>query len=299
MILCLSAPSKTFLAGEYAVLRGATALVLNTSPRFELQIRPGSGQITGIPSGSPAGLWLQQRQPLIERYDLHFHDPHEGRGGFGASGAQFLLVHSFTTFLQSAFSHLIEGVQLADLWQDQNVLSKGKGSGADVLAQTVGGVARVNANLREAIALSWPYPDLGFSIVRTQNKVATHEHLADIVEAQLDQLKVPADACVEAFGRRSAEDFVDALKIFAQTLNQLSLQTPTSREMCNHLLSQKWCLAAKGCGALGADTILFIYKKESQSSVTDFLVSKGWNCAASHDSLSGGLQLAWRGSHAH
>lgn len=37
MTIALSAPSKTFLVGEYAVLRGGPALLLNTSPRFRLR----------------------------------------------------------------------------------------------------------------------------------------------------------------------------------------------------------------------------------------------------------------------
>lgn len=299
MTLCLSAPSKTFLAGEYAVLRGSPALVLNTSPRFELYVRSGSGQVTGIPAGSPAALWLEQRQPLLERFDLHFHDPHQGKGGFGASGAQFLLVHSFTTFLQTGFSGMVEGVRLSELWNDQNVLAKGKGSGADVLAQSVGAVARVNVKAQEALALAWPYAEIGFAIVRTQNKVATHEHLANIKEAQLDQLVAPAAACVEAFGHRSAQDFISALKDFSMALRQAGLQAATALEMCAKIENQSWCLAAKGCGALGADTVLFLYKKENQASVDAFVQKMGWSSSASDESLTGGIRVEWKDEHAH
>ena len=33
--LCISFPGKTFLIGEYAVMKGGSALLVNTSPRFK------------------------------------------------------------------------------------------------------------------------------------------------------------------------------------------------------------------------------------------------------------------------
>jgi mevalonate kinase len=126
----MSAPSKTFLTGEYAVMVGGPALLLNTGPRFKFSAdHTGTSEavITGIPAGSPADTWLKQRAPLLEGWKLSFEDPHGGRGGFGASGAQFLFVHAFTTSLQ--FSKRIPKFELKSIFNDYQVCARGSGSG--------------------------------------------------------------------------------------------------------------------------------------------------------------------------
>ena len=57
MTLTFSAPSKTFLSGEYAVLNGNPALVLNTGPRFHFCVPPAvtvrsAGSRSNRPHGS-------------------------------------------------------------------------------------------------------------------------------------------------------------------------------------------------------------------------------------------------------
>lgn len=94
----ISAPSKTFLLGEYAVLKGGAGLLLNTEPRFELRLRfreNAEPKCVGIKLESPAGQLLKDTRMLFDSFDVEFRDPHRGQGGFGASSAQFLMVFSF------------------------------------------------------------------------------------------------------------------------------------------------------------------------------------------------------------
>src|SRR5665213_3933088 len=126
MNIHFSAPSKTFLTGEYAVLCGGPALVLNTSPRFELKAVRGEFGVAGIPDGSPASQWIKQRAPLLADWKIEFSDPHQGQGGFGASSAQFLFVHALTTLLQISVSRAVEGLDLPALLADFKVLSGGQ-----------------------------------------------------------------------------------------------------------------------------------------------------------------------------
>jgi hypothetical protein len=289
----LSAPSKTFLAGEYAVLSGGPALLLCTSPRFQLHVAAGVGRCLGISEGTPAARWLEERRPLLVNYDLEFRDPHDGRGGFGASGAQFLLVHALTTFLQGGFSQIVKGVDRGDLWNDLNVLSNGSGSGADVLALSAGVVARVDVAAREANSLAWPYPDLSFAIVRTREKVPTHEHLAVLDKSRIRDLAPAAFAVTEAFGTAPARTFLEKLRRFALGLRDLGLQTGVCLNMLRLLEEQDWCLAAKGCGAMGADTVLFLYSATEESSVQRFLIAQGWRKEAGVKNLSRGLSMEW------
>lgn len=298
MILRLSAPSKTFLTGEYAVLKGGPALVLNTMPRFELRVRPGQGSWSGFPVGSPAHAWLEQRRPLLDKYNLEFVDPHAGAGGFGASGAQFLLAHCFTSLLQTGVSGLVGGPDLKAVWNDLQVLSEGRGSGADVLAQAAGQVAQLNMNAREAKALAWPYPELDFCIVRTGQKIATHEHLSRLASKPLEALVPLAQECVSAFGHQSGLGFAQTVGAYARALRELGWQSEESSRRTALLEAQDWCLAAKGCGALGADTLLFIYRRGFESLVAEFLATQGWPVAARSCDLASGLQLNW-GADAH
>jgi mevalonate kinase len=293
MKLVLSAPSKTFLVGEYAVLTNGSALVLNTSPRFELHVQRGDFECSGIPEGSPAWRWLQARRPLLDGFQLEFKDPHTGLGGLGASGAQFLLVHTLTTCLQSDFAAVMEGSDLMDVWNDHQVLTNSQGSGADIWAQCTGGVTRVEMSVPTAQTMTWPYPDLAWSIVRTHQKVATHEHLTALDRSQLSLLVRPAHDCVEAFDRAPEEVFLSKLKDFSNALRELNLQAPTTMSLSQVLESENWCLLAKGCGALGADTVLMFYHLTEKERVATFLKKQRLTTIATSQDLSHGLEMKW------
>lgn len=289
MKINFSAPSKTFLVGEYAVLNGGPALVLCTEPRFSFTASAGAGQVTGISEASPAGLWLKQNQSLWADWDLNFSDPHGGAGGFGASGAQFLFAHALTTLLSATVKRAVEGMDLESILKDFKTVSGGAGSGVDMIAQATGRVARVLQ--REGDSLAWPYPDLDFAIVRTGQKVATHTHLSEITFESLDGLAAPAVAAVESFGTRSSGDFVVELREFSLGLRSLGLQ------VCEPLLKEierePWCVGAKGCGALGADTILVLFAPSDLSLVKDYFANRQLNCVATSNDLSSALEMNW------
>lgn len=293
MTLTLSAPSKTFLVGEYAVLAHGPALVLNTRPRFELRVTPGSGQISGLPAGSPAGRWIEERRPLLAQLDVEFRDPHAGAGGLGASGAQFLLVHTLTTWLQQAFAAAIGGPDIKAVWNDLQVLSNGQGSGADVLAQTAGRVAHVQIDTTLAEPRAWPYPEIGWSIVRTHQKIATHEHLQRLDREALSLLVAPATKTVNAFGAAGAEVFLGHLRTFTERLRESGLQAAHALSLTKMLEAEPWCLLAKGCGALGADTVLMFYPTADREKVNAFGKRNHLSVIASDRELTGGLEMEW------
>jgi mevalonate kinase len=293
MSLRLSAPSKTFLTGEYAVLAGAPALILNTQPRFELSARKvglvSDQGLHGIHSESPAGLWLRQREPLLEGWSLEFKDPHAGRGGFGASGAQFLLVHAFTTLLQSGYDSARFVAE--DVWNDYQVLTKGSGSGADVLAQLAGSVARVELSPPSAEGEEWPYPEIGFVILRTGRKLATHDHLKSLDRAKLAPLKSLAEKAFETFDTEPSETFLSHVSRYAKALRELEVQSPSTIKMLIPFEEQEWCLVAKGCGAFGEDTALVFYPREARREVMQFCAQQGAEVAATESDLSSGLEV--------
>ncbi len=296
MKICLSAPSKTFLLGEYAVLVGGPALILNTAPRFELRVQLGSGQASGFSDGSPAHKWLRVREPVWADWDLEFADPHTGAGGFGASGAQFLLAHTFTTMLQSSFERTARGVDWLAVWRDQQVLSENQGSGADLLAQTVGQVARIDMSEPSAKSLDWPYPELAWSIVRTHQKIPTHLHLESVNRDQIKLLMRPAVKAVQAFGSASVETFVGLVKDYSNVLVELGLQSAAAQTLVRLFNEQDWCLVAKGCGALGADTVLVFYQATDREKFNVFLRKQSLAAVASNANLSGGVEIRLHGA---
>lgn len=293
MTIWFSAPSKTFLVGEYAVLNGGSSLILNSLPRFAIKVETGAHRVVGIPNGSPASRWVEQHRALLENWQLDFSDPHGGRGGFGASSAQFLFVHGLTTFLQSSVSQAAAGLDLKVLWQDFQAVTGGHGSGCDLLAQAVGGIARVDRRDLRVQPLTWPYDDIEFAVVRTGQKVATHDHLANLKLESVASLVEPANACVESFVAETAEVFLATIKDFAKHLQTLGLCAPTTASLLEALNAQSWCLASKGCGAMGADTVVFFYHPEMRASAQTFCVEHGLEMVVSRAEISPGLDMNW------
>lgn len=309
MTLRLSAPSKTFLIGEYAVLRGGPALILNTEPRFELQARqvkvdsstegtvgrntPARYDVRSLSPQSPAAKWLELRAPLLNGWQIDFIDPHAGRGGFGASSAQFLLVHALTTFLQSSVGRAVQGYDQQALWNDFRVLTGERASGADVVGQTVGQVAFLHMEPIAAEARGWPFADLGFAIVRTQNKLNTHEHLAALEPERLATLPSIAALGLESFHMGLTDTFVKVIREYAGELRKLDLQSAASQDMTDRLQKKEWCRAAKGCGAMGADTVLVLFASVDRDRALRDLEADGCEVISTDAQVSPGLEMKW------
>jgi hypothetical protein len=213
----------------------------------------------------------------------------------GASGAQFLLVHTLTTALQSTFEATVTKLDLRAVWNDYQVLSRGEGSGADILAQNTGGIAEVQMNALAVKSHLWPYPELSWCIVRTHQKVPTHEHLRSLERETMSLLSAPAAECVQAFATRApAEVFLGHLRTFGHRLREFHLQAPTTISLINLLEKEEWCLLAKGCGALGADTVCFLYPTAERERANAFLKKQRLTLVATPADLTYGLEIVCR-----
>jgi mevalonate kinase len=295
MTVKLSCPSKTFLIGEYAALQGFPALILNTFPRFELLLeQTGTTEISIFHKDSPAGRWLRERAPLLEGWKMTFTDPHNGRGGFGASSAQFLLSHCATTFLQISEEKAREGFDMQAVWNDFQVLSQ-NASGYDVLAQSVGGVAHVETGGWILQNLPWKFQDLMFSIVRTGGKTQTHVHIREIAGEEFADLgEISTAACV-AFEEGQQAVFLAKIKEFSDHLSERGLIDPLTVEILDDANRNLQLKAVRGCGALGADTILFIYTPEQQTAVKEFIARRQLEVVAETQDLAHGIDIEWSG----
>lgn len=232
-------PSKTFLVGEYAALCGGEALILATAPYFEIQ---QGGAWVPHPESPAAGLWPE---------GFGFVDPHGGRGGFGASGAQMLLAMAQNQSLQVLGSNAARIVQ-------KDYASKFAGSGYDLAAQILGGVARVCSQTETYESHPWKFQELDFLIYRSGYKVPTHELVKGAASEQLRTLVGLSQETVRAYLDGDMAGFFDGLGAFVQEQSFLGLVDERILELVEKAESDPDVLFAKGCGAMAADTLLMV-----------------------------------------
>src|SRR5262249_7567087 len=128
-MISINLPSKTYLLGEYIVLEGAPCLILNTPPYFKAEF-PSTVKNDFHPK-SPAGLLLEENADFFKNDTVEFFDPHEGKGGFGASGAQFIAAYAALHGIQKNVEWL--EILLKDYWNILKATNKVLTSGADLI----------------------------------------------------------------------------------------------------------------------------------------------------------------------
>ncbi len=243
----IEVPSKVFLIGEYAVLHGAPAVVAACGPRFEARL----AESFGVHRESPAGRWLGARP-------LEFRDPHEGRGGFGASSAQFAA--AFFAYPEAALpSWQSAWLSYRSLHSDRAL----KPSGADLAVQWVGGIQRfsITSDGRAEMSAVGHHVDLsGISVFSAAHqpgrKIVTHEHLESAAFKKENDLRDVIQSSLEALERESPKEFAQTLTRYAQILSAMGLEHEAARADREAFLSLPGVLGAKGCGAMLADALV-------------------------------------------
>lgn len=249
-------PAKTFLLGEYAAVADESAIVLNTSPYFELALIDAEcDDSSSIHPESPAGLLWQQK--CIPGKKLSWYDPYQGCGGLGASSAQFLATYWASCALHQepvSVQHMLE-LYYQCSWSGVGL----KPSGYDVIAQTQQGCVYINKKKQLIHTYDWSFPDLSFFLLHTGNKLATHHHLRQsTLPAQTNELSVIVDEAKQAFEQHNSQVLIDCINKYHQQLNTLHLVASSSLELIQQFRAFPEVLAIKGCGALGADVLLII-----------------------------------------
>jgi mevalonate kinase len=279
-------PAKTFLLGEYVALAGGPAIILTTTPCFELSLSHQSG-LQSIHKASPAGRWWAM-QNLNK--GLQWFDPYHGRGGMGASSAQFVGAYLASLTLQQkklSLGDLLEAY-LKSAWSGEGVAP----SGYDVLAQVLYGCVYINKTQGIYQQYTWPFKDVGFLLLHTGKKLATHEHLEQmVVPQQTANLAAIVDKAKEAFEKASSYPFVAAINAYYEALIEMNLVALHTSQHVASFKKRNDILAVKGCGALGADVILLIVPIEKQDSISEELANLGWIILANTYNLHRGPSL--------
>lgn len=270
-------PAKTFLLGEYAALSGGSAMVLTTMPCFQLSLEPHA-DFKPLPQTSPAwNWWLSRSGP---RPELSWHDPYLGKGGLGASSAEFIAVFLADSYLRG---EELENHALFQAYQDLHGENCGlKPSGYDVLAQSFSlsgksgqyssslglksfdkiGCIYINKEQEIIEGYDWVFEELAFLLVHSGKKLATHHHLESLAKP-IDgrKLSVLAEKGREAFIFAKAETLVAAVQAYQEALAELNLTCQHSLQRIKEFKTNKKILAVKGCGAMGADVFLLLVAK--------------------------------------
>jgi mevalonate kinase len=293
----LSVGSKVFLLGEYQVLDRGSAFLTVLEPRFKLIVKAGSGQVEGIPGASPARKVLEIEKPFFQNWDLQFVDPHAGRGGFGASTAQFGLLQGFRESIDSFKSQAQLNFDLRKIHKKYLELAKLQTglqpSGADLISQYQGGMVEVDLGAGKIQRHAWPFPQWQILFFATGNKQATHEHLRELKEVDLSQLRALYGQAMDAFRERSALAFLQGVREYQQALLIHGWQSTETTKILNMINSVEGVEASKGCGAMGADVIAVIVNSAKVEELSLKISAMGLRYIGNLENRTEGFAWKW------
>jgi mevalonate kinase len=276
--LVLSVPGKSFLAGEYLALKGGPSLVFASKPRFELTSVVGQGKFEGIHPDSPAGKLIQDHSGFFSKFDLSFNDPHQGRGGWGASTAQFLATFVLNEWRESCELETLKSLSISRLldyywkyaWNGQGY----RPSGSDLVAQYKGALTLFEKRTGIVSVHGWTFADIDFALIPTNYKLATHEHLKVLSEFNESGLELAMAKIRASLNSGNSAEFVEGIRDYAKALSDLGFVAEHTEKLCADMLTKPGVLAAKGCGAMGADVILVVYEKSQAAAFENYVTSK-------------------------
>lgn len=274
-------PAKTFLLGEYAAIHGGSAIIVLTTPCFQLALNEVSHQRPFHPD-SPAGkLWASYH---ANSSHLIWRDPYQGKGGLGASSAQFIGVYLAQCYLSQqtpCFDALLANYyQYA--WSGEGL----RPSGYDIIAQVSHQCVYINQQTSLTTCFDWPFRELSFVLVRSGEKLATHQHLQTLsLPTNTHALSAIVDRAKIAFEHADNDLLIEAINTYQSHLTELGLTATHSLEKINRLKKNKNILAIKGCGAMGADVLLLIFPRQGIEKEIAMLTAMGWNVLATERNL--------------
>ena len=274
--MIFTAPAKTFLIGEYVATVGGPAIVLATNPTFSLHIDETVTGLKNIHPDSPAGVWYAKQ--AIKPDGLVFRDPYQGIGGLGASSAQFVLVYkAVKEFQQQAYNYkslLSDYFRCA--WSGEGI----RPSGYDVLCQNAQQTLFIDKQGDFQSVLHWPFASYKALLIHTGNKLATHLHLQTQIQPCVEQLKLLAMAAKQAWQDCDFKALCNSVNGYHQTLQSHQLVAVPTVDLIEYFGKQPGVLAAKGCGALGADVLMLLIDETAAESIKNNIEQKGLSLLA-------------------
>ena len=299
-----SAPSKTFLLGEYIALFEGPALVLNSSPRFTLHItayrndadahKPCAACSHPFHPCSPAAQYIDAHMDIFSGLTLQFTDPHQGAGGLGASSAQFAMVLQFAQPKLSIAECIAAYRQqhMRPPFLKHSDKKTRMPSGVDVAAQLLGHIALIHVEAQRYQSFNWPFSDIYYCLIRTGQKIATHAHLSTLIPPKghtLTTLNKIASQTIKYFLEQDAAAFCSGLQAYGDLLKSNGFITKKALQLIKTVEQHSGVLATKGCGALGADIVCALVKAPHINEFSNWITSQGWSIVSADNQSSRGL----------
>ncbi len=282
------------MAGEYLALLGGPALVLSTEPRFRLQVsktnQPASNPFH---PESPAGKLWSSEADFFSQYQLKFIDPYQ-IGGFGASSAQFALLHAFGQLREEIFGEAERFFDWHLMLQDYRRIAQTQGyppSGADVVGVCAGGITWFDRGNGKLQTFAWPFQEMDFIVAHTGKKLATHEHLKNLPNFSALGFEMAMTEIQQGLIQINFDQFLNGMKNYRQFLYERNWVTDFTAETVTALEKSPKVLFAKGCGAMGSDVILVVCEKCHSDDVQTLLKDANLQVIADSSQIAQGLQI--------
>ena len=160
-------------------------------------------------------------------------------------------------------------------------------SGADVVSQWLGKVC-IFSRPSIAESIDWPFKDLSFALIRTGESLQTWKHLENLKQKDFSQLQEIAITTLEAVRSSSESLFIQSIHDYKTALEEEGLTHLLTKNILRELNSHSEVLAAKGCGAMGAEVISVFFKKNLKN--LDFL--NNYDCISGLQSLDQGVLIS-------
>jgi len=164
-------------------------------------------------------------------------------------------------------------------------------SGADLIAQIQGGITYFNKATDQYSVFTWPFKHMGFYLLRTGKKIATHEHLQTLQPFPYQALQDCCTQAMAAWQQSNAENFAKYINHYGELLQAQHFVHPRTQTLLTHIKQQAGILAAKGCGALGADIVLALVAINKKDAFSSWAKQQALTIIADETALSNGLQI--------
>ncbi|NLN62723.1 MAG: hypothetical protein GX146_07580 [Myxococcales bacterium] len=282
--LCVAAPGKLFLSGEYAVLRGAPAIVSAVDrwmyARCTAENHPRNGLIAHVNRAVTDFLHARYERNPGQLPNLHVHNEGFAIGqqkiGIGSSAA----VAAAATGALFAWAGLDIDAYRAQIGQTAkraHYEAQGKkGSGADVITSVMGGTILFR---RGAVPVAIAAPQVHHRFVWTGAPASTVALMRDVqrLERQqpaqhrhcFDALAGLALSLAEAYQRGDAPDIVALTEAYGAQMQRLGeasgapIVTPAHAQI--RTLAAELGGAAKPSGAGGGDVAMAVFVRDADA----------------------------------
>lgn len=261
-------PSKTFLFGEYAVLANAPAIVLATPPFFEVNY----GSEPTWHELSIANIIKDKAQ------ELSINNKHNIKG-LGRSGAECLASWLQTNDFMPDINQLLTKIKNTQLVM----------SGGDVLCQWHGQCL----DYSKQESYEWPFPEIDIGIWSTGFCAANHTYISKDTKVN-PMLIEAANLCYKAWNQRNSNELIKSINLYQSQLVNSGLQLLECQRIVKSLAYEPSILAVKGCGTMGADTILTLSEVSHRSQVYKIASNLGQKVVFHGNYVVPGLSAQWQ-----